>query len=304
MISPSQDISFVATITPVEKPESQSSTCAAPVENWMPSGSASSGNTSLHKAKSLPPDFQNIQVLKRKVQGFSLSADSQSKLEVKPHLKEAVKTFLEQVDEALSDYLAKNIPAVFPIFPDINFLYELNDLASLYGEFLNVSSCRSHTVLDEEFLDSLSQELRGFVCLEVCAGGGLLSHELRARGVTISATDSFEYLDTGYQFKEFTWDVKRQDAVSAVQSFMEKHPSSEPAALIIFYPSTARNDAPEMFKLFLTNPSNRVFALWGDRKLDCLPESLYQVTDRTESLRYKKMYPEKVLLEYRSCKSV
>ncbi|MEH3053469.1 MAG: hypothetical protein PGN13_05580 [Patulibacter minatonensis] len=110
------------------------------------------------------------------------------------------------------------------------------------------------------YSDALVRELASLIggrdCLEIAAGDGTLSRFLRARGVTVHATDDHSWKDV-----TFPEDVEHLDAVAALRA-------RAPQVVLCSWPPAANGFEAEVFRtasveLYVVI-GNRQFSGWGD----------------------------------------
>ena len=169
----------------------------------------------------------------------------------------------------------------------------------LCSKLQGISNLRSCVNVDQEFIDKMYKYLNDDTCLEVYAGNGWLSSELKQKGCSISATDSFSRMHrAGNEFSPFLRDVNKTKASDAVADFIGKLKDKEQGTILICYPEGDLEELESVFKAPAQNPNIRIIAIGAEHlAMWVLPKNL-SANDITETVAYTPSERERVI-EYR-----
>ena len=173
------------------------------------------------------PDIVEIKELKTLISNLISRLKSGQKLSesVKIKNKELIISLFNLMQSCLESYEANELPERLPYLNNSENLIE--DETGLFQQlcdrFEKICHLRSCVNIDQEFIDKVHEYLDGDTCLEVYAGNGWFTSELKRRGCNISATDSFSRFDKEKsKFSPFLRDVRKVKASDAVADFIGK----------------------------------------------------------------------------------
>lgn len=172
---------------------------------------------------------------------------------------------------------------------------------SICEKFEAIAHLRSCVNLDQEFVSKLYEYLGDNDCLEVYAGNGWLSSELKRKGCNVSATDSFLRFDREEsKFFPFLRDVERVKASNAVSDFIGKIPEEVQGTILVCYPEGDLAELKSVFRAPLQKPNIRIVAIAADAAARWnMPDNLVS-KDLTETLAYIPSRKSERVIEYRS----
>ena len=213
---------------------------------------------------------------------------------------------LERMSEALLSYKRGKLPQRLPCYNEAmqHFTGQWQAMTDLCGNFETIRVSRSTVQIDERFLDSFAGYLTGDACLEIYAGLGVLSHELRERNIDIEATDDFSFvpqLGMSEQNRVFGKVVKKMKASEAVKAFIEKLPPDRRATIIVAFPQGMRGELRRVFEVLSARKDLRIVGIGVDEKQWKLPQNLER-KDLTEQLHFVSKHTGGVfsVIEYRA----
>ena len=103
-----------------------------------------------------------------------------------------------------------------------NIIYNEKILKS-FGLRDIIISLQGFALLDKEFIESLSEYLRGKKCLEIMSGCGALSKLLQDKGIDIIPTDNFSWdgkVESNWNTNKNYWtDIENIDCVKAIEKY-------------------------------------------------------------------------------------
>ena len=208
-------------------------------------------------------------------------------------MSESVKSrkvrFLEQIIESLNAFEKNNIPERCPDHSvlhedDIDSDMELKEIIFLFHEIRFKRTCLS---LDKRFLNELSKILKSKKCIEVYAGNGWLSDELRKNGINIRSSDLFTYPDEYYNFKR---NVESKSAPEAAVDFIINLSNKDCGCILLAFPEGIKTELMIVFKCMQANPNCSIIAIGLDEtewSVDSWKFSNRLISqDMTEVLKY------------------
>lgn len=215
--------------------------------------------------------------------------------------REQVISLFNSMKACLESYETNNIPSRMPDLKKIEDLIEDGTGAckTLCSKFRGISNLRSCVNVDQEFVDKMYEYLNDDTCLEVYAGNGWLSSELKQKGCSISATDSFSRMHkAGNKFSPFLRDVNKTKASDAVAEFIGKLKDKEQGTILICYPEGDLVELKSVFEAPAQNPNIRIIAIGAEGAIFWVSPENLSANDITETVAYIPSGGERVM-EYR-----
>ncbi|MFK0573203.1 hypothetical protein [Endozoicomonas sp.] len=151
-----------------------------------------------------------------------------------------VRRTISQIRSFVGRFKEDKLPDVFPIFiPERIVGKELLDkLQALEIKFYDVYQKKSSVSLDCRFVESLARFIGKEECIEVYAGNGWLSHELKGKGVAIEASDNFSvgYYKDGTDASFYRREVVVSCAIDSVERFSIKLSKGQKGIVLLGFP--------------------------------------------------------------------
>ena len=197
----------------------------------------------------------------------------------------------EVITECLQSYEKNNVPAAYPDFSCFTEEeLKTGEVFEITSLFIHISRLRSCAALDKVFLDKLSNFLGNSQSIEVYAGNGWLTNELKKRSVNIEASDNFELFEVDNFPDNFIRDVSRLDAKEAAKRFIADLPEDEKGYIVISFPAGVYGQLIGVFEHACHHPGCSIIAIGLDENNWCfeswwLPNSLTR-KDITDHLKY------------------
>ena len=215
--------------------------------------------------------------------------------------REQVISLFNSMKACLESYETNNIPSRMPDLKKIEDLIEDGTGACkiLCSKFESISNLRSCVNVDQEFIDKMYKYLNDDTCLEVYAGNGWLSSELKQKGCSITATDDFSRMHrAGKESSPFLREVNKTKASDAVADFIGKLKDKEQGTILICYPEGDLEEFKSVFEAPAQNPNIRIIAIGAEDMMMWVPPENLSANDITETVAYTPSKRERVM-EYR-----
>ena len=139
---------------------------------------------------------------------------------------------LENIIDSLRAFEENDIPEKCPDFSHLQSDEKDDDFIKIVKLFACIRRHRTCLSLDKTFVRKMAKFLKDKKCIEIYAGNGWLSDELKKQGINIEASDDFSS-------SEYCWhvrDVTKKGALSAVKEFLKSLAQNEKGCILLAFP--------------------------------------------------------------------
>ena len=250
-----------------------------------------------------PPDIDSIRQLKTQITDAIGKIHNNDRIEADVSSKMKLLDLLVTFQSCLNHFEGKQIPNKYPDYSRLGGMFNDPETVTLFSDifssFKKIADARSAARVDKAMITKLACYLKDCSCLEVYAGNGWLSSELRKKGVSIHATDNFQRDKD--QSSHFLQDVKKSDALDATLKFLSDLPHGKEGVVLFSFSEGDYDTLLNITASPLIRKGIRVICIEPPGRHELIRTSMELIsTDITEAMSYTPSICGERVYEYRA----